>query len=420
MSLHNHSSQTSQSRQKVPQDLLSLWQVRAQALLKEMGKYGRLIVNDHFSIILLVLLAFLGLYYREILTLFQQTDLSQWVLPLEIIFSLGLTLLTQIGGPIWLTLAPDEAYLFSQGRKWQTYWLKGTRLGLVLPLIITALISALLLPFVVNLSAWTLNQWPVFIGLTAILTALNIFARYYNVLHQAGISNAWRWLASFIYSVALIHLGAHWNMIVPLGLALVASIYLYQGLKPTAQTRLQFDRVVELDQQRRAVFYKWIAIFADVPNLQPTVKRRAYLDRLIQALPMFNQQAYSYLLLRLLVRHGAYSGVWLKVTAFIAFLLIWSQPLWLAIALGILGQWMILIQLLPLRSYPNDQVFFRLYPQKGDSLAAFRQLMGLLLVTQAIIYTLASGYWLSFIAWLVSIALLLYLYLPWRERKSRF
>ena len=81
---------------------------------------------------------------------------------------------------------------------------------------------------------------------------------------------------------------------------------------------------------------------------------------------------------------------------------------------------MILIQLLPLRSYPNDQVFFRLYPQKGDSLAAFRQLMGLLLVTQAIIYTLASGYWLSFIAWLVSIALLLYLYLPWRERKSRF
>ncbi|UPQ85130.1 ABC transporter permease [Ignavigranum ruoffiae] len=420
MSLHNHSSQTSQSRQKVPQDLLGLWQVRAQALLKEMGKYGRLIVNDHFSIILLVLLAFLGLYYREILTLFQQADLSQWVLPLEIFFSLGLTLLTQIGGPIWLTLAPDEAYLFSQGRKWQTYWLKGTRLGLVLPLIITALISALLLPFVVNLSAWTLNQWPVFIGLTAILTALNIFARYYNVLHQAGISNAWRWLASFIYSVALIHLGAHWNMIVPLGLALVASIYLYQGLKPTAQTRLQFDRVVELDQQRRAVFYKWIAIFADVPNLQPTVKRRAYLDRLIQALPMFNQQAYSYLLLRLLVRHGAYSGVWLKVTAFIAFLLIWSQPLWLAIALGILGQWMTLIQLLPLRSYPNDQVFFRLYPQKGDSLAAFRQLMGLLLVTQAIIYTLASGYWLSFLAWLVSIALLLYLYLPWRERKSRF
>lgn len=420
MKTHHQGLKLSQSRQKVPQDLLGLWQVRVQALLREMGKYGRLIVNDHFSIILLVLLAFLGLYYREILTLFQEVNLSQWALPLKIIFALGLTLLTQIGGPIWLTLAPDEAYLFSQGKKWQTYWLKGTRLGLILPLIINALISALLFPFVVNLSAWTLNQWPIFIGLTALLTALNVFSHYYNVLHQPGVRNAWRWLVSFIYSVALIQLSAHWNMIVPLGLALGVSIYLYQGLKPSAQTRLQFDRVVELDQQRRAVFYKWIAIFADVPNLQPTVKRRAYLDRLIQALPMFNQQAYSYLLLRLLVRHGAYSGVWIKVTAFIAFLLVWSQPLWLVIALGIMGQWMTLIQLLPLRNYPNDQVFFRLYPQKGDSLAAFRQLMGLLLVTQAIIYTLASGYWLSFIAWLVSIALLLYLYLPWRERKSRF
>ncbi|WP_273478698.1 ABC transporter permease [Ignavigranum ruoffiae] len=420
MSLHNQSSQTSQSRQKVPQDLLGLWQIRAQALLKEMGKYGRLIVNDHFSIILLVLLAFLGLYYREILTLFQQADLSQWSLPLSFIFALGFTLLAQIGGPIWLTLAPDEAYLFSQGKMWQTYWLKGTRLGLILPLIITALISALLFPFMVNLSAWTLNQWSIFIGLIALLTTLNVFTRYYNVLHQPGIKNVWRWLLSFIYSVALIQLGAPWNMILPLGLALIATIYLYQGLKPTAQTRLQFDRVVDLDQQRRAVFYKWIAIFADVPNMQPTVKRRAYLDRLIQALPIFNQQAYSYLLLRLLVRHGAYSGVWVKVTAFIAFLLIWSQPHWLVISLGILGQWMTLIQLLPLRSYPNDQVFFRLYPQKGDSLAAFRQLMGLLLVAQAIIYTLASGYWLSLLAWLVSIALLLYLYLPWRERKSRF
>lgn len=420
MSLHDQSSQVSQSRQKVPQDLLGLWQVRAQALLKEIGKYGRLIVNDHFSIILLVLLAFLGLYYREILILFQQADLSQWTLPLSFIFALGLTLPTQIGGPIWMTLAPDEAYLFSQGKKWQTYWLKGTRLGLVLPLIITALISALLFPFVVNLSAWTLNQWPIFIGLTALLTTLNVFTRYYNVLHQPGIKNVWRWLTSFVYSLAVIQMGAPWNMILPLGLALIATIYLYQGLTPTAQTRLQFDRVVELDQQRQAIFYKWIAIFADVPNLQPTVKRRAYLDRLIQALPIFNQQAYSYLLLRLLVRHGAYSGVWLKVTAFIAFLLIWSQPLWLIIALGILGQWMTLIQLLPLRSYPNDQVFFRLYPQKGDSLAAFRQLMGLLLVTQTIIFTLASGYWLSFLAWLVSVALLLYLYLPWRERKSRF
>ena len=414
-------SQTHISLKKktVPQDLIGLWQQRAQALFTEIGKYGRLIVNDHFSIILLVLLAFLGIYYQEILSLYQKAEFLVWREPLRIVFTLMLVLASQVGGPIWLTLAPDEAYLFSQGKKWQEFWLKGTLLGLVLPILLTAILAGLVFPFALRISDWTLNQWPLFVSMIAIVTGLNIFSRLYDVLHQPGIRRPIRWLLSAVIIFLLFQLPYSWNLLIPLALALVWAVYLYLGLRGQARTRLQFDRVVELEQHRRSVFYKWIAVFADVPKLQPAVKRRAYLDRIIQALPFFNRQAYSYLLIRLLFRHGAYSGVWLKVTGFIAFLLLWLRPWWLVLGLGVLGQWMTVVQLLPLRTYPQDQVFFRLYPEKGDGLATFQRMIATLLIAQTLVFALCTQQLLAIVGWLISVVVLTYLYLPWQVRKAR-
>lgn len=413
-------SQTHIPRKKktVPQDLIDLWQQRVQALFTEIGKYSRLIVNDHFSIILLVLLAFLGIYYQEILSLYQKADLLVWREPLRILFTIVIVLASQVGGPIWLTLAPDEAYLFSQGKKWQEFWFKGTLLGLVLPILFNAILAGLVLPFALRVSDWNIDQWPLFIGMVAIVTGLNIFSRLYDVLHQPGIRWPIRWILSAGIIFLLFQLSYSWNLLVPLGLALVWAAYLYKGLRRQAHTRLQFDRVVELDQHRRSVFYKWIAVFADVPNLQPAVKRRAFLDRIIQALPFFNRQAYSYLMIRLLFRHGAYSGVWLKVTGFIGFLLLWLRPWWLVLGLGVLGQWMTVVQLLPLRTYPQDQVFFRLYPEKGDDLATFQKIMVGLLIGQTLVFALITRQILPIAGWILSLLALTYLYLPWQARKA--
>ncbi|HJF16729.1 MAG TPA: ABC transporter permease, partial [Globicatella sulfidifaciens] len=52
-------------------NLTELRQKRLQSLIKEMGKYGRLIFNDHFSVILFVILGFFMFFYREQLVVLQ-------------------------------------------------------------------------------------------------------------------------------------------------------------------------------------------------------------------------------------------------------------------------------------------------------------------------------------------------------------
>ena len=128
--------------------LAQLWRKRFGQLLNEVGKYGRLIFNDHFSIILFVILGFAGLFYRDQLIQLQNLDATLIRLPIILfsVFILGICF--QVGRPILLTKDPDKSYLFAQGKEWHNYWLRGTLLGLSLPVLLLIGATALLMPFI--------------------------------------------------------------------------------------------------------------------------------------------------------------------------------------------------------------------------------------------------------------------------------
>lgn len=81
-------------------DFKSLWQQRYSNYLKEIGKYSKLIMNDHFSIILLIIFAFGALYYRDLIMQLQALDLSviRWVIILGVV--IWLSSIFQFGQPI--------------------------------------------------------------------------------------------------------------------------------------------------------------------------------------------------------------------------------------------------------------------------------------------------------------------------------
>lgn len=113
--------------------LAQLWQKRLSHFLNELGKYGRLIFNDHFSIILFMMLGFGAFFYQDQLVKLQAMDLATLKWPVLLSASLVLALFFHLGRPLLLTLDPDKSYLFARGKEWQAYWLKGTILAVVLP-----------------------------------------------------------------------------------------------------------------------------------------------------------------------------------------------------------------------------------------------------------------------------------------------
>ena len=165
-------------------DFKDLWQKRFSSYLKEIGKYARLIMNDHFSIILLIIGAFAALYYRELLMQLQTMDLNviRWVIIFAVVAWLGVAF--QFGRPIWLTKDPDKSYLFPRGEEWHNYWLKSTLVSVGFPLVIISIATVLIMPFLQLISVWDLNlTWllVIYLALFKIISFMLLYLDIFNL-----------------------------------------------------------------------------------------------------------------------------------------------------------------------------------------------------------------------------------------------
>ena len=93
-------------------DLKQLFSKRLNLFLKEVGKYGRLIFNDHFSIILFVLLGFGALYYQQQLNYLQTLETNQYKLPLITLLAALISLDTSISASTAVSL-PSTSVIFT-------------------------------------------------------------------------------------------------------------------------------------------------------------------------------------------------------------------------------------------------------------------------------------------------------------------
>ena len=130
----------------------NLWSKRLRNWLNEVGKYARLILNDHFSIFIVIILSFLGLYYRELI-LFLQLNYSEptpgW---LYLVMGILMLLILKVGSPLWLTLAPDASYLYPQGAHWRHYWTKGILVGMILPIVVSCVVLVVMYLSLIHIS----------------------------------------------------------------------------------------------------------------------------------------------------------------------------------------------------------------------------------------------------------------------------
>ena len=415
------STQTSRRSRNVPSRLPEsfegLWRYRFRQFAKEVGKYGRLIVNDHFSIMILVLLAFFAMYYQEALVLIGKLESNLLEMTLKLLMSIILLLTTSLGRPIWLTEEADKSYLFGQGSQWQSYWLKGTLVGLVIPIIVSVLMTSLLFPFLAILSDWASHHYFLLIFMIVSIHILNFMVSYINSFQDKKISSLSRWLVCFMIITCFIFLNSPLNLWGSFIGVLGWGIYVLYRYFNKSESLIQFEYVVEEENKRKSSFYKWISMFADVPQIIPAVKRREWLDLLLSRLKFLWQDAYGFQLVRLLFRHSDYSGVWLRVMIFIAFLMIWLKSLWLLIGLGLVSHLLTLIQLLPLLTYNKEHPVQSLYPIRVNRAKSFTKVMRLIFVVQCLVYGLVSLNPLALIIWLIGGELLLRLYIPYKETK---
>lgn len=292
---------------------------RKQAFRKECVGYLRYVLNDHFVLFLLVLIGFLAYQYSQLLQHFPE---NHWL----ILLFLGIVsvLLLAWGGIATYMEGPDKLFLLVSEEEVKSHLKGQTVRSLVFWLFVQTLFLLLFAPLFLAMGY----------GLLAFLV--------YVLLLGAAKYLLFRHKASKFYT----------------------------------ETGLDWDYVIAQESKRKQVLLRFFALFTQVKGVSNSVKRRAYLDFILKAVQKVPSKIWQNLYLRSYLRNGDLFALSLRLLLLSLLALLFIEQSWIATAVVVLFNYLLLFQLLALYHAFDYQYLTQLFPlEKGEKEKGLKQIV---------------------------------------------
>lgn len=381
--------------------------------LIQMTKYLKYVFNDFFVIALIFLAGGLGLGYSNFLKTLKAGHV--W-LTLTIIAIVWFSI--QLGRFATLIQAPDRVFLLPQEQAFHSYLKSAFGYSDLNASLIQIIVWFLLLPVLriqFDASYFALGCWLI---MMLVLKANWLVARYQKSFERPSALCNW-WWNDLLIPLMLIILACQ----LPIVSAVLAVVVL--GLRITIlkspPRMLNWSVLIKAENQRMHSIYRIFNWFVDVPNFGSTVRRRQYLQPLLNLVRPESGKVYLFLYSRGLVRDQEYSGLYVRLTL-IGLLLIWGlQGTYLALLVAIAFIYLIIFQLIPFYSHFEANAFVHLYPEgRTSQLTSFqkilRVMMWIVTLLLGLVFLIVSPNWsvtfINLIALIVVTFGLLQFYLP--------
>ena len=339
---------------------------RKQAFRKECVGYLRYVLNDHFVLFLLVLIGFLAYQYSQLLQNFPE---NHW--PILLFLGIVSALLLAWGGIATYIEVPDKLFLLVAEEEVKSY-LKGQ--------------------IVRSLVFWTIVQ-----TLFLLLFAPLFLAMGYG-------------LSVFIAYVLLLGAGKY-------------LLFRQKASKFFTETGLDWDYVIVQESKRKQVLLRFFALFTQVKGVSNSVKRRAYLDFILKTVQEVPGKIWQNLYLRSYLRNGDLFALSLRLLFLSLLAEIFIEQSWIATAVVVLFNYLMLFQLLALYRAFDYQYLTHLFPlEKGEKekglQEVIRGLTGFVLMVQLIVGLITLQEKLALLALLGAALVLQILYLPYQVKRQ--
>ena len=339
---------------------------RKQAFRKECVGYLRYVLNDHFVLFLLVLIGFLAYQYSQLLQDFPE---NHW--PILLFLGIVSALLLAWGGITTYIEVPDKLFLLVAEEEVKSY-LKGQTVR--------------------SLVFWTIVQ-----TLFLLLFAPLFLAMGYGLL-------------VFLVYVLLLGTGKY-------------LLFRHKASKFFTETGLNWDYVIAQESKRKQVLLRFFALFTQVKGVSNSVKRRAYLDFILNAVQKVPGKIWQNLYLRSYLRNGDLFALSLRLLLLSLLAVIFIEQSWIATAVVVLFNYLMLFQLLALYRAFDYQYLTQLFPlEKGEKekglQAVIRGLTGFVLMVQLIVGLITLQEKLALLALLGAGLVLQILYLPYQVKRQ--
>ena len=339
---------------------------RKQAFRKECVGYLRYVLNDHFVLFLLVLIGFLAYQYSQLLQDFPE---NHW--PILLFLGIVSALLLAWGGIATYIEVPDKLFLLVAEEEVKSY-LKGQTVR--------------------SLVFWTIVQ-----TLFLLLFAPLFLAMGYG-------------LSVFLAYVLLLGAGKY-------------LLFRQKASKFFTETGLDWDYIIAQESKRKQVLLRFFALFTQVKGVSNSVKRRAYLDFILKAVQKVPGKIWQNLYLRSYLRNGDLFALSLRLLLLSLLAVIFIEQSWIATAVVVLFNYLMLFQLLALYRAFDYQYLTQLFPlEKGEKekglQEVIRGLTGFVLMVQLIVGLITLQEKLALLALLGAALVLQILYLPYQVKRQ--
>ena len=292
---------------------------RKQAFRKECVGYLRYVLNDHFVLFLLVLIGFLAYQYSQLLQDFPE---NHW--PILLFLGIVSTLLLAWGGIATYMEAPDKLFLLVSEEEVKSHLKEQTVRSLVFWLFVQTLFLLLFAPLFLAMG----YGLPVFLA--------------YVLLLGAGKYLVFRQKASKFFT----------------------------------ETGLDWDYVIAQESKRKQVLLRFFALFTQVKGVSNSVKRRAYLDFILKTVQKVPGKIWQNLYLRSYLRNGDLFALSLRLLLLSLLAVIFIEQSWIATAVVVLFNYLMLFQLLALYRAFDYQYLTQLFPlEKGEKEKGLKQIV---------------------------------------------
>ncbi len=372
-------------------DAGSLFKQRLIEHVKLLNRYLRYIFNEHFMIALTFIFIALAVYYQK------------WLENINEDFPAALVIAVILGfvvsyNPIQSFLkAPDEVFIIVKEQAMHRYFRRSLVYNYMVQLFMVILALAVVGPLYV--AVYPENDKLTFILLIVValvLKAWNLVANWLMMkIRKRLIQVLDKTLRTFL-SIALFYFflqGTFVILVVLLYFAAVINNYILSRRQPG----LAWDVLTLNDQHRLAFFYRFVSMFADVPQLQKKLKKRPLLARAVNRFIPFKQSAtYDYVYRLTFIRSNDYLNLFVRLTIIGAIVLFFIPNLWLKITFALLFLYMTSFQLIPLFHHYRTSIWPGLYPIKGQvRTQAFLKGMKRLSFFQTVIFSCLFFVWLD-------------------------
>lgn len=338
-----------------------LFKDRLVAHLKLLNRYLRYIFNGHFLIAIIFLIVTLAVYYQQWLSNVSDSFPASFVIALFLSFAV-------LYNPLQFFLKrPDQVFLIVQEKALREYFFYGLIYNYVVQLYIVLIVIAGLGPlyFTFYPEASTLFN-VMLIGLVLVVKAWHLAISWRSLQTKfhpfERVEKVFRILFTIIFFYSLLE--REFFLVIGIGYILyLHAVYIFY----LRDKRMHWERLIQNDEARLGKFYRFVSLFAEVPQLKSRLRKRRILTKLVEATIPFNKRAtYDYLYRLTFLRSGDYFSLYLRLTILGMIVLIFVPNPIIKLALAILFLYMTSFQLQSLYYHHRTNVWLDLYPVEEE------------------------------------------------------